>query len=151
VELYLHSPKTPSWRGSQFKKSRGTNVSLPLHLKVQEIFHVDIIMPTKVANYGSWYKIPSPLVTKSKTYGGSLTELENVEWAMGNFMHSNRLYLNTKQLQWLQHLGRLQEGIKIFRRNTYLAEFSVSFLCYLMMLFQLNNLHSSEKEDSHKW
>jgi len=37
VELYLHSPNTPSWRGAQFKKSTVTTLplpftTLPLHL-----------------------------------------------------------------------------------------------------------------------
>jgi hypothetical protein len=31
LELYLHSPNTPSWRGAQFqKKSTGTTLPLPL-------------------------------------------------------------------------------------------------------------------------
>jgi hypothetical protein len=30
VELYLHSPNTPPWRGAQFKK--GTGTTLPLSL-----------------------------------------------------------------------------------------------------------------------
>jgi hypothetical protein len=28
VELYLHFPNTPSWRGAQFKKSTGTTLPL---------------------------------------------------------------------------------------------------------------------------
>jgi hypothetical protein len=30
VELYLHSPNMPSWRGAQLKKSTGTTLRLPL-------------------------------------------------------------------------------------------------------------------------
>jgi hypothetical protein len=29
VELYLHSPNTPSWRGAQLKKAEGTTLPLP--------------------------------------------------------------------------------------------------------------------------
>jgi len=32
VELYLHSPNTPSWRGVQLQKSTGTTLSLPLQV-----------------------------------------------------------------------------------------------------------------------
>jgi len=32
VELYLHSPNTPSWRCDQLNRSTGTTSSLPLHL-----------------------------------------------------------------------------------------------------------------------
>jgi hypothetical protein len=31
VELYLHSPNTPSWRGAQFRKSTGTSLPLPMN------------------------------------------------------------------------------------------------------------------------
>jgi hypothetical protein len=31
VELYLHSPNTPSWHGAQLEKSTGTTLPLPLH------------------------------------------------------------------------------------------------------------------------
>jgi hypothetical protein len=35
VELYLHSPNTPSWRGAQFKiKSTGTTLALPLPIQL---------------------------------------------------------------------------------------------------------------------
>jgi hypothetical protein len=30
LELYLHSPNTPSWRGAQLKKSTGTTLPLLL-------------------------------------------------------------------------------------------------------------------------
>jgi hypothetical protein len=30
VELYLHSPNTPSWHGAQLKKSAGTTLCLPI-------------------------------------------------------------------------------------------------------------------------
>jgi len=33
VQLYHHSPNTPSWRGTQFKKSEGTILHLPLPLQ----------------------------------------------------------------------------------------------------------------------
>jgi hypothetical protein len=29
VDLYIHSPNTPSWRGAQFKKNTGTTLPLP--------------------------------------------------------------------------------------------------------------------------
>jgi len=32
VELHLHSPNKPSWRGAWFKKSTGTTLHLPLPL-----------------------------------------------------------------------------------------------------------------------
>jgi hypothetical protein len=32
VELYLHSPNTPSWRGAELKRSAGTTLPLLLHL-----------------------------------------------------------------------------------------------------------------------
>jgi hypothetical protein len=34
VELYLHSPNTPSWRGAQLKKNTGANLPLPLHKRM---------------------------------------------------------------------------------------------------------------------
>jgi hypothetical protein len=29
MELYLHSPSTPSWRGAQLRKNTGTTLALP--------------------------------------------------------------------------------------------------------------------------
>jgi hypothetical protein len=43
VELYIHSPNTPSWRGAQLKKRTGTTLPLPLFqswnsaLRIKEI------------------------------------------------------------------------------------------------------------------
>jgi hypothetical protein len=37
VELYLHSPNTPSWRGAQFKKTRGTNLP-SLYVQIRHEF-----------------------------------------------------------------------------------------------------------------
>jgi hypothetical protein len=34
VELYLHSPITPSWRGAQLKEATGTTLPLPLIIVV---------------------------------------------------------------------------------------------------------------------
>jgi len=31
VQIYLHSPNTPSWRGAQLKR-KGTGTILPLHV-----------------------------------------------------------------------------------------------------------------------
>jgi hypothetical protein len=30
MELYIHSPNTTSWRGTQLRKGTGTNLPLPL-------------------------------------------------------------------------------------------------------------------------
>jgi len=32
VELYLHFPNAPSWRGAQLKESTGTTLPLPLNI-----------------------------------------------------------------------------------------------------------------------
>jgi hypothetical protein len=32
MELYLHSPSMPSWRGAQLKKITGTTLCLPFYL-----------------------------------------------------------------------------------------------------------------------
>jgi len=36
VELYVHSPNTPSWRGSQFKKKHRDNFNLTLPLTLMD-------------------------------------------------------------------------------------------------------------------
>jgi hypothetical protein len=42
VELYLHSPNTPPWRGAQLRKSTGTTLPLPFttspHTKSTQFF-----------------------------------------------------------------------------------------------------------------
>jgi hypothetical protein len=37
VELYLHSPNTPSWRGAQLGGSTGTTLPLPF-IQVDRVF-----------------------------------------------------------------------------------------------------------------
>jgi hypothetical protein len=37
VELYLHSPNTPPWRGAQLKKSTGTTLILPSASNIAQI------------------------------------------------------------------------------------------------------------------
>jgi hypothetical protein len=39
MELYLHFPNMPSWRGAQLKKSTGTTLPLPLIGLILSIFH----------------------------------------------------------------------------------------------------------------
>jgi hypothetical protein len=38
VEIYLHSPNTPSWRGAQLKESAGTTLPSPLLTLVLNCF-----------------------------------------------------------------------------------------------------------------
>jgi hypothetical protein len=40
VELYLHSPNTPSWRGAQLKKSTGTTLPSPCPKCCWQIFYL---------------------------------------------------------------------------------------------------------------
>jgi hypothetical protein len=71
VELYLHSPNTPSWRGGQLNKSTGTTLLLPLPVLKNKAIKIKCNCPGKMNIVGS------------VSYSGINVNFKQVEFLVG--------------------------------------------------------------------